>query len=62
MVDHVAEVSQWMVGVKRLIAETRNLKPEVLDFTHKPSEAVGEPVQEADDLVEFGGELSTPTK
>lgn len=25
MVDHVTEVSQWMVGVKRLIAETRNL-------------------------------------
>ncbi|XP_070603028.1 steroid receptor RNA activator 1 [Erythrolamprus reginae] len=25
MVDHVAEVSQWMVGVKRLIAETKNL-------------------------------------
>ncbi|XP_007438001.1 steroid receptor RNA activator 1 [Python bivittatus] len=25
MVDHVAEVSQWMVGVKRLIAEMKNL-------------------------------------
>ncbi|XP_003220029.1 steroid receptor RNA activator 1 [Anolis carolinensis] len=25
MVDHVTEVNQWMVGVKRLIAETRNL-------------------------------------
>ncbi|XP_023791924.1 steroid receptor RNA activator 1 [Cyanistes caeruleus] len=25
MVDHVNEVSQWMVGVKRLIAETRQL-------------------------------------
>lgn len=25
MVDHVNEVSQWMVGVKRLIAETRAL-------------------------------------
>ncbi|XP_064243989.1 steroid receptor RNA activator 1 [Passer domesticus] len=25
MVDHVNEVSQWMVGVKRLIAETRDL-------------------------------------
>ncbi|XP_058033758.1 steroid receptor RNA activator 1 [Ahaetulla prasina] len=25
MVDHVTEVSQWMVGVKRLIAETKNL-------------------------------------
>lgn len=28
MVDHVSEVSQWMVGVKRLIAEARILKPE----------------------------------
>ncbi|XP_057677202.1 steroid receptor RNA activator 1 [Corythoichthys intestinalis] len=26
MVDHVTEVSQWMVGVKRLIAETRKLR------------------------------------
>lgn len=25
MVDHVSEVSQWMVGVKRLIAEARSL-------------------------------------
>ncbi|KAB5528369.1 hypothetical protein PHYPO_G00139470 [Pangasianodon hypophthalmus] len=30
MVDYVNEVSQWMVGVKRLIAETRNLSPELL--------------------------------
>ncbi|XP_006007629.1 steroid receptor RNA activator 1 isoform X2 [Latimeria chalumnae] len=28
MVDHVNEVCQWMVGVKRLIAETRNLPME----------------------------------
>ncbi|XP_077596414.1 steroid receptor RNA activator 1 [Stigmatopora nigra] len=27
MVDHVTEVSQWMVGVKRLIAQTRKLGP-----------------------------------
>ncbi|XP_074865751.1 steroid receptor RNA activator 1 isoform X2 [Carettochelys insculpta] len=27
MVDHVNEVSQWMVGIKRLIAEARNLPP-----------------------------------
>ncbi|XP_044278755.1 steroid receptor RNA activator 1, partial [Varanus komodoensis] len=25
MVDHVAEVSQWMVGIKRLIAEAKDL-------------------------------------
>ncbi|KAF4074564.1 hypothetical protein AMELA_G00240820 [Ameiurus melas] len=30
MVDYVNEVSQWMVGVKRLIAESRNLSPELL--------------------------------
>lgn len=30
MVDHVTEVSQWMVGIKRLIAETRKLSPEQL--------------------------------
>lgn len=52
MVDHVAEVSQWMVGVKRLIAETRNLKPEVLDFIHKHTELVGEPDGKAKDCEE----------
>uniref|UniRef100_A0A8C6NMI2 Steroid receptor RNA activator 1 n=1 Tax=Nothobranchius furzeri TaxID=105023 RepID=A0A8C6NMI2_NOTFU len=31
MVDHVTEVSQWMVGVKRLIAETRQLKSSPTD-------------------------------
>lgn len=62
MVDHVAEVSQWMVGVKRLIAETRNLKPEVLDFIHKPTEPVGQPDTEAEDSVEFSEEPSSPTK
>uniref|UniRef100_A0ACB8EBF3 Steroid receptor RNA activator 1 n=2 Tax=Sphaerodactylus townsendi TaxID=933632 RepID=A0ACB8EBF3_9SAUR len=25
MVDHINEVNQWMVGIKRLIAETRKL-------------------------------------
>ncbi|XP_051955332.1 steroid receptor RNA activator 1 [Xyrauchen texanus] len=30
MVDHISEVSQWMVGVKHLIAEARNLNPELL--------------------------------
>uniref|UniRef100_A0A8C2HXG9 Steroid receptor RNA activator 1 n=1 Tax=Cyprinus carpio TaxID=7962 RepID=A0A8C2HXG9_CYPCA len=38
MVDHVAEVSQWMVGVKRLIAEARSLNPEqVISCTHPGS-------------------------
>ncbi|KAJ7426476.1 Amyloid beta A4 precursor protein-binding family B member 3 [Willisornis vidua] len=36
MVDHVNEVSQWMVGVKRLIAETRNLPDPATDGKAKP--------------------------
>ncbi|KAK2827911.1 hypothetical protein Q5P01_018945 [Channa striata] len=39
MVDHVTEVSQWMVGVKRLIAETRELSPELLEPLQKPAES-----------------------
>ncbi|NXF53466.1 SRA1 protein, partial [Oceanites oceanicus] len=31
MVDHVNEVSQWLVGVKRLIAETRSLPAAEMD-------------------------------
>ncbi|XP_020391620.2 steroid receptor RNA activator 1 [Rhincodon typus] len=31
MVDHVNEVGQWMVGVKRLIAETKNLPSDFTD-------------------------------
>uniref|UniRef100_A0A8C3KI82 Steroid receptor RNA activator 1 n=1 Tax=Calidris pygmaea TaxID=425635 RepID=A0A8C3KI82_9CHAR len=31
MVDHVNEVSQWLVGVKRLIAETRSLPAAAMD-------------------------------
>lgn len=49
MVDHVTEVSQWMVGVKRLIAETRNLSPELLEPLQNPTGPVqdsGEPVQD----------------
>ncbi|NWT02682.1 SRA1 protein, partial [Mionectes macconnelli] len=36
MVDHVNEVSQWMVGVKRLIAETRNLPDAATDGSAEP--------------------------
>ncbi|XP_035035243.1 steroid receptor RNA activator 1 isoform X2 [Hippoglossus stenolepis] len=47
MVDHVTEVIQWMVGVKRLIAETRNLSPELLQLLHNPAEPVQEPVSQS---------------
>lgn len=47
MVDHVTEVSQWMVGVKRLIAETRKLSPELLEPLQKPAEPdSADPVQD----------------
>ncbi|XP_049448631.1 steroid receptor RNA activator 1 isoform X6 [Epinephelus fuscoguttatus] len=47
MVDHVTEVSQWMVGVKRLIAETRKLSPELLEPLQKgPVQDPAEPVQD----------------
>ncbi|KAI4889390.1 hypothetical protein NFI96_034075 [Prochilodus magdalenae] len=39
MVDYVNEVSQWMVGVKRLIAETRNLSPELFRTEETLSQA-----------------------
>ncbi|KAM5301358.1 steroid receptor RNA activator 1 [Glossophaga mutica] len=35
MVDHVTEVSQWMVGVKRLIAEKRSLSSEEMASEEK---------------------------
>lgn len=44
MVDHVTEVSQWMVGVKRLIAETRKLSPELLEAFQKPAGPAQDPV------------------
>ncbi|KAK3514478.1 hypothetical protein QTP70_018698 [Hemibagrus guttatus] len=44
MVDYVNEVIQWMVGVKRLIAETRGLSPELLQAVAAlPSEASADP-------------------
>ncbi|XP_023255430.1 steroid receptor RNA activator 1-like [Seriola lalandi dorsalis] len=55
MVDHVTEVSQWMVGVKRLIAETRMLSPELLEPLQKPAEPVqdsAEPVQDSAEPVQ----------
>lgn len=48
MVDHVTEVSHWMVGVKRLIAETRKLSPELLEPLRKSEADISaEPVQES---------------
>uniref|UniRef100_A0A1A7Y823 Steroid receptor RNA activator 1 n=1 Tax=Iconisemion striatum TaxID=60296 RepID=A0A1A7Y823_9TELE len=49
MVDHVTEVSQWMVGVKRLIAETRNLSPELLEPLHSASLPVPDPIKPVQD-------------
>lgn len=49
MVDHVREVSQWMVGIKRLIAETRKLSPELLESLKKPEGPVQDSAQPAQD-------------
>ncbi|XP_062358010.1 steroid receptor RNA activator 1 [Cinclus cinclus] len=46
MVDHVNEVSQWMVGVKRLIAETRDLPTGETDGSADTEPAATEPEQE----------------
>lgn len=64
MVDHVTEVSQWMVGIKRLIAETRKLSPELLEPLKKAeveasTESVpqsGDPVQDSEDPVQDSGD------
>lgn len=48
MVDHVTEVSQWMVGIKRLIAETRKLSPELLVHLQNPAEPVQDSVEHWD--------------
>ncbi|KAM9701329.1 steroid receptor RNA activator 1, partial [Menidia menidia] len=72
MVDHVTEVSQWMVAVKRLIAETRNLSPDLLEPLQKdPSEPVqdpsdpvqdpSEPVQDPSDPVQDPSETAVST-
>ncbi|XP_033933632.1 steroid receptor RNA activator 1, partial [Pseudochaenichthys georgianus] len=45
MVDHVTEVSQWIVGVKRLIAETRKLSPELLENLKEPLKNLKEPLE-----------------
>ncbi|XP_023152985.1 steroid receptor RNA activator 1 [Amphiprion ocellaris] len=52
MVDHVTEVSQWMVGVKRLIAETRNLSPELLEPLQNPARPVQDPAEPVQDHTE----------
>lgn len=66
MVDHVTEVSQWMVGVKRLIAETRKLSPELLEPLQKPvkdpAEAVQNPVKPVQDPVEQGQDPVEPVQ
>lgn len=51
MVDHVTEVSQWMVGVKRLIAETRNLSPEHLKCLQNPTGPVQESAEPSEEPV-----------
>lgn len=67
MVDHVTEVSHWMVGVKRLIAETRNLSPELLKSLQNskpvrespgPAEDSTKPVQDPAEPVQDPGSQS----
>lgn len=66
MVDHVTEVSQWMVGIKRLIAETRKLSPELLEPLKKAeTEASAESVHETvdpEDPVQDSGDPVQDTK
>lgn len=49
MVDHVTEVSQWMVGVKRLIAEKRSLSSEE-ETSEEKSAATAEKTQAIPDI------------
>ncbi|XP_036976495.1 steroid receptor RNA activator 1 [Acanthopagrus latus] len=62
MVDHVTEVSQWMVGVKRLIAETRKLSPELLEPLLKPAEPGQDSVEPDQEAVEPDQEAAEPVK
>ncbi|XP_053188207.1 steroid receptor RNA activator 1 isoform X2 [Scomber japonicus] len=60
MVDHVTEVSQWMVGVKRLIAETRKLKPELLEPVQDPAEPAQDPAKPVQDPAEPAQDPAEP--
>lgn len=62
MVDHVTEVSQWMVGVKRLIAETRKLSPELLEPLLKPAEPGQDSVEPDQEAVKPDQEAAEPVK
>ncbi|XP_030294996.1 steroid receptor RNA activator 1 [Sparus aurata] len=62
MVDHVTEVSQWMVGVKRLIAETRKLSPELLEPLLKPAEPEQDSVEPDQEAVKPDQEAAEPVK
>ncbi|XP_073335396.1 steroid receptor RNA activator 1 [Pagrus major] len=62
MVDHVTEVSQWMVGVKRLIAETRKLSPELLEPLLKPAEPDQDPAEPDQDPAEPDQEAAEPVQ
>ncbi|XP_062289178.1 steroid receptor RNA activator 1 isoform X2 [Scomber scombrus] len=62
MVDHVTEVSQWMVGVKRLIAETRKLKPELLEPVQDPAEPAQDPAEPVQDPAELAQDPAEPAQ
>lgn len=54
MVDHVTEVSQWMVGVKRLIAEKKSLSSEEAE-QEKSTVASENQYQASNSLPNLGG-------
>lgn len=43
MVDHVNEVSQWMVGIKRMIAEAKSLPSETSSLINEKGTGIGNP-------------------